>query len=156
MAVIKVSKHIDAPVPEVFRVMSDVPHWADHVSGITMMEMLTEGEIGVGTRFRETRKMFGKEHTEEMEITEFEPCHSYAVECESCGCHYRTTVEVRPDGTGSRVDMEMRTRPIGFMAKMMSPLGVLMKGSVRKCFQSDLDDVCRVVESTPVGSASPA
>ena len=50
--------------------------------------MLSDGEIGVGTRFKETRVMFGKESSEIMEITRFAPHDFFTEEARSSGMHY--------------------------------------------------------------------
>ena len=57
MAVISMSRHVDAAPNVVFDLCTDVEHFADHVSGIKKCELLTEGPVGVGTRFRESRVM---------------------------------------------------------------------------------------------------
>jgi hypothetical protein len=43
--------------------------------------------------------------------------------------------------------MEMHSRPITFLAKLMSPLGKLMMGSMKKCIAKDMDDLRAAVES---------
>ena len=67
-----VSKQISAPHQAVFEKFTDFAHVAENVRGIERMEILTDGPIGQGTRFRETRIMFNREATEEMEITDWE------------------------------------------------------------------------------------
>jgi carbon monoxide dehydrogenase subunit G len=141
-----ISRRMDAAPEAVFAVMSDLANAAETISGIKKMEMLTDGPVGVGTRFRETRVMMGKEATEEMEVTAFEAGRSYTLECDSCGCHYRTEVRVKPDGTGTLAEMELDTRAVSLLAKLMTPMEVLMRGTMRKHLEKDLDDVKRVVE----------
>jgi len=140
MATLRVTQRIDAPPARVFEVLADVPNWAEHVTGIRKVELLTDGPVGVGTRFRETRVFFKREATEEMEITEFEPGRGYVLECDSCGCHYRTSTTVVPDGTGTRVELEMQTTPVNLMAKLMSPLASILSGPLKKCIERDLED----------------
>ena len=143
MAVVTVNRRVEAPPAQVFEAMSDVRSWADRISGIQRAEVVTEGEIGVGTRFRETRIMFKKECTEEMEFTAFDPPSGYTVECKSCGCHYKTDITLQPDGTGTLVEMSMNARPLTFMAKLCSPLSWLMIGGVKKCLNNDLADLAK-------------
>lgn len=87
---------IHAPLERVFEMFSDIHHSADLVDAITRVEVLTTGSIGKGTRFRETRVMFKRETTEEMEVTAFDPPHSYTVEADSCGAHFTSTFRFEP------------------------------------------------------------
>ena len=95
MSPLEVSIKIEASQEEVFAAVSDFGSAADRVEAILNCEVLTEGEVGVGTRFRETRKMFKKEHSEEMEVTGFDPPNSYTLSASSCGAEYTTVFSVR-------------------------------------------------------------
>lgn len=139
-------KRIAAPVEHVFDVFTAFERAADNVSGIKSLQVLTDGPVGVGTRFRETRTMFGRDSTEEMEITRFEAGRCYAVEAESCGAHFRTLFTFTPGGSVTEVRCDLSTRPLTLFARVMSPLGVLFAGTMKKCFESDLDDLKRVCE----------
>lgn len=153
MANLRVTKRIEASPARVFEAIADVPNWAEHISGIQKVEVLTDGPIGVGTRFRETRVFFKREATEEMEITEFEPGRGYVLECESCGCRYRTTTTVVPDGAGAQVELEMETTPVTFFAKLMSPIAPLFAGPMKKCIEKDLEDTRAHLEARVAASA---
>ena len=87
---VKTITRFEAPLPAVFKVFSDLENAADRISGIKSIEMLTEGPMQVGTRWRETRTFMKRDATEEMEITAFEPDKHYSVGAESCGCVYET------------------------------------------------------------------
>ena len=147
MKPIQLSKHVAAPVPEVFEVYTDLSRAAARIEGIVSLELLTQGPVAKGTRFRETRAMFKKETTEEMEITEFDAPSAYTVRGESCGTEFATSFRFTPDGDGTRVDMEVRARAMTFMAKLLSPLGSLMAGSMKKMMDKDLEDLKRAVEA---------
>ena len=90
MAGFELTEHVAAPPAEVFAVFADFEGAPQRTSGIDKLEVLTEGPIGPGTRFRETRTMFGRQTTEELEIVAFDEGRSYSVRCESCGCEFRT------------------------------------------------------------------
>ena len=147
MTSLKLTKRIEGSPAEVFRVFSDLERAAERVTGIEKIELLSDGPVGVGTRWRETRIMFKKEATEEMEITAFEPGKGYIVEAESCGAHYTTFFRFRPEGTATEVEVEFQVEAMTFMAKVLSPLGRMMKGTLKKCIDNDLDDLKAVVES---------
>lgn len=147
-----ISRTVDAPIERVFELSSDFAHAHERVAGIKSMEMLTEGPPGVGTRFRETRVMFGKEATEEMEVTAFDPPRSYTLFCENHGCRYETEVRFREVAGKTEMEMTFEATPLTMAAKMM---GVLMKPMLKACksaVEKDMDDIKAAAES-PVPSA---
>lgn len=147
MKTISVSRHVNAPVERVEALLTDIEHAAEHIRGIKRVEMLTEGPFGVGTRWRETRVMFGKEATEEMEVTEYVPQKYYAVEAESHGTRYRSVFKFEPSNGGTNVTLEFGATPISRFARAMSHLSGLMAGTVIKFIEEDLADVARIAES---------
>lgn len=142
-----VSKRINAPRERVFEVFTDLHNGAKNISGILKLDVLTAGPIGKGTRFRETRKMFGKEATETMEIVEFSPPSGYTVTANSCGCAYKSTFTFTSAGEATDAEMRFSAKPQSFMAKLMSPLGALMVGTMRKCIEQDLNELKQVAEA---------
>jgi hypothetical protein len=147
-------KQIAAPPAAVFALFSDLEHAAGRIKAITKLELVTPGPVGVGTRFRETRKMFGKDCTEEMQITAFDPGHCYEVTAQSCGAEFRTLFHFEPEGTGTRVDAEFRSRSRSWFAKLMVPLAWLMMGTMKKCIDQDLEDLRKVAETRDVPVAT--
>ncbi len=147
MAGLSCSTRIRATQQQVFDAISDLEHAADRITGIERVEVLTDGPMGVGTRWRETRVMFKKEHTEEMWVTEFDAPNGYRVNAESCGCLYDTAMTVTPDGEEIILEMSFTAKPRTFAAKLMMPLTKVMAGSMRKMTQQDLEDIKNFVES---------
>lgn len=142
MAETKLKKHIEAPREKVFDVTTDLRKAAERIRGITRLEVLTDGPIGVGTRFRETRIMFKRECTEQMEITSFDRPQGYAVGCESHGCRYLTEFRYTPAGSGTDVEMTFRAEPLTFFAKAMTFLmGPMLRKKLRQEMEKDLDDL---------------
>ena len=141
MPTIEIRDTIDAPSEKVFAIFADLEHAQENIDSIIGMEMLTDGPVGKGTRWRETRKMFGKEATEEMWISDWRPGSGYTVDCESCGCSYVTDISFTPSGAGTEVVMSMRVKPLTFLARLMSPLSLLFAGTFKKCMKKDIDDL---------------
>jgi carbon monoxide dehydrogenase subunit G len=156
MPTISVTHHIDAAPDVVFDLCTDLDHFADRISGITACERLTDGPVGVGTRFRETRKMFGKEATEEMEFTAFQRPTFYQLSCDSCGAHYETDFRFSPEDGGTRIELEFRVTPVTFIAKLMTPLSMMMTGPLKKVLEKDLADIQTAAERGVDASASTA
>ncbi len=148
MATVTVTQHVQAPLERVFEIFTDLRKAPERITGIQSLDVLSPGDVGAGTRFRETRVMFGKEATEEMQVTEFEPNRSYAVEADSHGCLYRSEFVFEPKGDGTDVTMTFGATPYTLGAKLMSPLGKLMAGSVRKACGQDMADLAVFAEKS--------
>lgn len=151
MAMLSATEHIEAPLEQVFDLFTDLEHAAENLSGIDDVEILTDGPIGVGTRWRETRTMWGKQHAEEMEISQFALNDHYTVVAESGGARYLTTFRFRRAGEGTDVTIEFRVVPLSVAAKLMQPLSGVMTRTVRRSMEQDLRDLKAVAEA---GNAS--
>ena len=146
MPKLQLNKTVNAPVEQTFQLFADFPNAANRINGIEKVEMLTNGPIGVGTRFKETRIMFGREATEEMEVTQFEPNKLYTVAANSCGARFESTFTFQPSGESTQVQMSLNTKAESLFAKLMSPLSALMMGSVKKAIESDIDQMTEICE----------
>ncbi len=138
---------VQAPLERVFEIFSDVSQAANRIDGIETVEVLTEGPIGQGTRFRETRIMFGKPSTEEMEFTEFIPNQKYVVEADTCGSHFRTEFRFNANADATDVEVELTTQATSWFAKLMWPVGKLMAGSMKKIFLADVHQLKSLCEN---------
>ena len=148
MAEFTLTKRIAAPVETVFDVATDLAHAAEHIRGIERIELVTDGPVGAGTRWRETRKMMGHMSTETLEITTFDRPHHYTIGCESCGVYFETTFRFAPVGDATDLTLDVRMEARSLMAQLMSPLGNLMFGTtMRQMMDDDLEDIKRVAES---------
>jgi len=150
MMELSTSRDVSAPADAVWSVLTDLEGAADRISGILEIEILEGGgDFGIGTKWRETRKMFGREATEVMEVTELEPGKSYTTEANSHGAHYRSKMSVEPVGAGSRVTMTFAGEPHGTIAKVMAAtVGKLFEGATRKAIQQDLADIAAAAEAS--------
>ena len=73
------------------------------------------------------------------EVTAFEPARSDVVEADNHGCRYRSEFVFAAKDEGTEVTMTFDAKPYTFGAKLMSPLGKLMAGTVRKECARDMD-----------------
>ncbi len=123
---IRASRKINAPIDRVFDVFSDITKVEDRVEGITKVDILSDTTHGLGTRWRETRIMFGQEATEEMEISSFKPNQSYEVVAASRGTEYHSIYTfTENDDNSTTVEMVFSGKPVSLMAKLMS--GILIQ-----------------------------
>lgn len=147
---ITVSRDIAAPPASVWEVITNVDRYADVLSGVQRVERLDDGTgFGVGTRWRETRTMFGREATEEMEVAAVDPGTGYTVVADSRGTVYTSGFHLEDAGEGrSRLTMTFGAAPSGLVAKVLSAtVGRLFVRTTRKLLQQDLDEVGAAAEA---------
>lgn len=150
-----ISRFIAAPTEACFDVAADFPNAAATVEDIKKIEMLTEGPVGVGTRFRETRVMFKREATEEMEVEAFERPQRYVLGADSCGSRFRSELRFESQGAGTNAIMTFQATPRTLGAKIMGfVMRPMMKKMMLKCIAKDLDDVAQAAESRRGASKS--
>lgn len=148
---------VEAPREAVFAAFRDAARWPEFVSGIESVAG-AEGPLNVGDTFRETRTMFGREATETFAVTGLRPGEELTLESDSCGARFVSRHTFEDAGGGrTRVRLEMTSRPLTLFAKLMSPLGALMAGSMRKAIEKDLDEFAAECERAGgLASAPPA
>ncbi len=137
---------IDAPPQVVFAAIADIESWSSMISAISEIVLLTPGPVAVGTRFRETREMFGRKATEEMTVAEIEPPRRLVLTAFNHGTAYRVEHLLAAEGTGTRVTLAFEGRPVTLAARLLMPLGLLFRGTVRRQLASDLADLGREAE----------
>ncbi|WP_344419525.1 SRPBCC family protein [Streptomyces lavendulocolor] len=151
---VTVERHIAAPRDRVWEALTDLPGMPGTLSGVTRVEVLTEGPFRTGTRWIETRRMFGREATEEMWVTACQAPARYVVEAESRGTHYVSEFTVRETAPGrTLVRMVFSARPPGGVRGLLARLlGGLGRRAVARAVERDLADVARTVERRPGGA----
>jgi uncharacterized protein YndB with AHSA1/START domain len=147
MTRITAERTIAATPERVFAAATDIAHFAEIVPAIERVELLTDGPVGVGTRFRETRVFFGREASETMEMLEFEPPRRYLLGAESHGSRYRTEFRFEPAGQGTRVVFDFSAEPLTVPAKVLSfLLKPLMAKKMTELIADDLEAIKAHVE----------
>ena len=144
---IRLSQLVNAPVEKVFDVFSDISQAENRIEGITKIEMLSDVTSGVGTRWRETRILFGREATEEMEISAYSPNQSYEVVAESRGMKYHSIYRFTPSADGTQVEMVFSGTATTLATRLMSLLGFLFQGATRKALEADMVALKKVCEA---------
>lgn len=143
---IELETFIAAPPPVVFSTLADFAAWPLFMDGIESVEILTPGSVEAGTRFRETRKMFGKSATEEMTVAEIAQPGRIVLVAFNHGTNYRIDHRISASDDGSRLSLRFAGTPVTLLARVFTPLGWLFAGSVRKQIEADLANLAREAE----------
>ena len=129
MSRISVERSIAAPPAIVFDAVTNIEKLPETNADIASIEFLTDRKRGLGTRFRETRRMGKNELVTELEVTEFVEDRRARMVADTHGTIWDTVFEVEPTAEGSHLRIVMDARPHKLLPKIMNPL---MKGFFRK------------------------
>ncbi|MFI8827586.1 SRPBCC family protein [Streptomyces sp. NPDC053431] len=149
-----VERRVYASPGRVWESITDLRNMPRVLSGVQRVEVLTEGGFAVGTRWRETRRMLGREATEEMTVTVCEPPDRYVTVADSHGMHYVSEITLVPEGppvaaTATTLRMTFTARPAhdrtpGLLTRLLGRVG---SRAVARALGKDLDEIARAVES---------
>jgi len=70
---------VEAPPDAAFSTAIDISNWPRFISSVQSVELLTPGPVAAGTRFRETRSMFGRQASEDMTLAQIDPPRYVAI-----------------------------------------------------------------------------
>lgn len=142
-----VTKQIQAPLTEVFQVISDITQFATAIPHILRVEFLTDQKTGVGTRFRETREMNGREVTVELEVTEWVKNDRVRIVSDEGGTIWDTVFTVKPNAEQTELTLTMDARAYKLFARLMN---YFIAGMIKKQIEKDMDHVKAYCESDRV------
>jgi uncharacterized protein YndB with AHSA1/START domain len=138
-----------APPPKVFAAATDLDALRRWMPGFVGVDKLTPGPFGMGTRFRETRKLFGRDATEYFEVTGYQP--GKAVELFVDGTkgssrrgEYRFRYAFTPSAKGTTVTIDGQISGMGRIGELIGR--VLMGPVMKKAIAKDLAALRTYVE----------
>lgn len=133
-----VKRSIDAPPDRVFAAVADIPNLTDVNPSVVKIEVLSEKRSGLGTRFRETRLMNGKEAVTELEITEFVPDERIRMVADSHGTIWDTVFTVQAARGRTELELRMDAHAQKLLPKLLNPI---FKGLFKKGLDRHMDAV---------------
>lgn len=149
MGATRITRETSAPADVVWNVLTDLEHTPEVLSAVTHVQRLDDAEgFDVGTRWAETRALYGREATEQLTVTSMDPGRGYTVEASSRWARYRTSValEASHDG-GTWLSMTFETEPTGLLGRLVAAtVGRLAAGVTRRALEQDLDEIVAAVE----------
>lgn len=133
-----IKRTINAPIDRVFKTVADISQFSRAIPHIVNVEYLSRVRSGVGTRFRETRLMKGKEASTELEVTEYVLNERIRLVADSHGVVWDSIFVVASSGGHTELTLTMDVNAYKLMPKLMYPL---IKGMVQKAVEQDMDSV---------------
>lgn len=159
MSTVAVTRMIDAPVEVVWRVFTHLPGRCDWLSTVTRVEVLSEGDFGEGTAWRETRTMpDGSEVTEEFRVSECVAPERFVVVSPGIGAEYQmtytfATVHDRRHPSGTSVTVVQEGTPTAPAGRLLAVVfGALAARTVEGALRRDLDDLAETATRGPAAA----
>ncbi len=143
--VVACTRKINAPIEKVFKTLATIDQFCKAVPGIQNIEFLSDIKYGVGTRFRETRLMNGKEASTELEVTELVENERVRMVSDAGGTIWDTVFEVKQADGMVEMNMQMDAIPHRFPARIITPMII---GMVGRFVEQDMDSVKEFCEKS--------
>lgn len=134
---------------DVWSVITDIEHSMNNITGINSIEIINKpDDTIVGLKWKEGRTMFGKEAYETMWITDAVEDEFYQTRAESHGAVYVSRFDIIEEGDHCQLTMSFEGLPQSTSGKIMNVIfGGMMKKSMLKAIQTDLDDIKKATET---------
>lgn len=121
------SEHIARSPRDVFEVISNPTEATKFLDNIKESRKLTEGPIAVGTMFRETRVVSGKEASADLLVNAFEPNAHVGISTEAEGIKVDYHYRLSPEGDGTRLTWVCELEASGLRKMMLPMVAAIMK-----------------------------
>lgn len=131
------------PVQEVFDYLSDFQNGPQWQTGLLGVGRITEGPIGVGTRFTSVRKAMGRKMESGIEFTDFELNKKFTIKSYSGSSPFKQTFVFEDTGDGTRVNTVFELE-LGGLMNLAEPL---IAPSVRREMKADFENLREIIES---------
>ncbi|WP_084106654.1 SRPBCC family protein [Demequina sp. NBRC 110056] len=146
---VHVKREILAEPAAVWKVITDLDNAPKVMANIVKVERLEGEGYEVGVKWRETRRMFGKEETEEMWVAAIDELRSTTVAAEMGSTTYRTVFRCEPSslGTTLHVDFSADTGNSSLGQRLAwAVFGKMGMKATEKALVQDLDDIAKAAE----------
>jgi carbon monoxide dehydrogenase subunit G len=150
------SEHIDASPERVFDALTDTGAFEAFIDGEATIERLDDGPMKVGSEWKETRKMFGKDATEYFEVVELDKPRRVGLFVDgtrgsSGRGEYHYVYKLEPSGGGTHLVLDARMEDMGILGAIF---GRLFSGSFKKAIKKDIDGLKDYLENDESGESA--
>jgi len=134
--------HLDQPVEQVFAFLMDTSKLSTWQSNLIKSELLTEGPLHTGSRFREVRRINNKETEIQGEITALEP--NKRLETKTATRPQATvSYSLAPEQGGTRLSYKFSLVTSGLM-RLLEPM---IASSIKKDTEADFETLKHILEN---------
>lgn len=134
---------INRPVEDVFAYHDDPDNMPKWETAILVYEQTSEGPIGVGTTFREVRKLMGRRLESASQITAYKVNQTYAIKTTSGPISYEATMTFESVDGSTRIKVVAELEPGGIF-KLVEPI---FRRVVQKQIEGHLSNLKDLMEA---------
>jgi carbon monoxide dehydrogenase subunit G len=127
MSGFEMSEWIACPPKRIFEFITDSNDAPRIVPSVKSSIKLTDGPIKVGTRYRETRLMHGKEQSAELEVSEYAEPNVYAMRNVTSGIETVYRYTLKPEKDGTRINLVCEVKAAGIKKLMLPVVALILK-----------------------------
>lgn len=138
---------INRPISEVFEFITDFSNGPKMNEDIINVEKLTEGPVRIGSKFKETRVIRGRNAEAAIEVVKYNPSEEFSAQSVSNGLIVTYHYQMSEVTDGTTVSFQCEVKTSGIIMALTKPF--LIK--ILKQEDGDhLKDIKRVIESPDV------
>jgi len=132
-----------ASASSIWRVFVELEHAAERISAIQAVEIVKRPDSGLeGTEWLETRLMFGRASTEQMQISHVVEGQLVEVDSSASGCRFVSKMTLQDNGDKRIIGMSFEAFPTNIFARLiMKFLGAKMLKDISRMIEQDLQDI---------------
>ncbi len=105
---------------KVFAYLSNPENAPEWVPYLVSVQKITDGDVGVGTRYVEIVQIGKWQNEAELEITEYNPPHVFAYKGKGGPSRFTARFTIKPEGDGTRIEHRYSLRMTGIFV-ILSP-----------------------------------
>ncbi|MBN8236219.1 SRPBCC family protein [Halobacillus kuroshimensis] len=135
---------IERPVEEVFQAAVDFSNSPQIMEAVVAVELLSDGPVREGYKFKETREIRGRKVSAVIEVTALEENRSYSVKSVQSGLDLRYHYQFEPAPGGTKVVFKGELFTQGLRNTLTRPL---IKQIIKKEDQDHLQHLKKFIES---------
>ena len=141
--------------PEVaWDVITAIAAYPDRVGSYVSVEPLTAVPLRLGSSWRQTRTVFGRSHSQVLEVSEWDPPRAMTTTASESGARYVMRHRLERDGDGTLIEVRFGAEPTNLLAALVQRLmGRRLIASTREAMQRDLADLLRAMDPIAPGTA---
>jgi hypothetical protein len=108
---LEVKAFADAPRDLVFRTLTDIATRPKFVSAVERVDLLSEGPIGIGTRYVENRTVLPRGIAIEFTVGDYDPPGIFVLSAETAGIGFEVSCTLVYTGYETKISLELVSKP---------------------------------------------
>ncbi len=147
MLTAEVRRRTAALIEVVWSTISAVGEYPGRVSSYVRVEYQTPERGGIGTKWRQTRSVFGREHAQVLNVVGWEPPVYLETKAKESGAEYTTIYRLTEADGSTEVSVRFEVEATSVIGAVFQRLmGGRLMASTREAMERDLADLTAAAE----------